>query len=128
MGIMTARPRARTFRSFVLRALVPRVAAFAAVAAVLGLGQAMVVDRSAHSADATLPDAATAAPAWTAADAAAYPGCVPSAAWPSGRIASYLVVHRFRDDTDQKMAFDDAWRVNHDDTEVDDVWVLGACG
>ena len=125
---MTARPRTRTFKSFVLRALVPRVAGFAVVAAALGLGQAMVVDRSAHSADATRPDVVSAAPTWTAADAAAYPGCVPSATWPSGRIASSLVVHRFRDDTDLTMTLDDAWQVNHDDTEVDDVWVVGACG
>jgi hypothetical protein len=114
-------------RSFVLRALLPRTVAFAGGASILVLGHAMAVDPSAHS-DAASSDMVAAAPSWTPADTAGYPGCVPSAAWPAGRPASYLVVHRIRDDTDLKMPFDDAWRANHDETEVDDVWVLGVCG
>jgi hypothetical protein len=111
----------------VLRALLPRTVAFAGGASILVLGQAMAVDPSAHS-DAASSDVVAVAPSWSPADAARYPGCVPSAAWPAGRPAPYVVVHRFRDDTDRKVAFDVAWRVNHDDTEADDVWVLGVCG
>jgi hypothetical protein len=127
MRIKRGRPRTRTFRSFVLRALLPRAVVFVGGASVLVLGQAMAVNPSAHS-DAASADVVAAAPSWTAADAAAFPGCVPSAAWPAGRPAPYVVVHSFREDAHRKVAFDVAWRVNHDDSEADDVWVVGVCG
>lgn len=123
---MNLRPTTRTFRSFVLRALVPRAAIFAAAAAILGLGHAMALGPSV-SASATAGEAVP-APSWTQADRAAYPGCMPAGDWPTGRAADHVVVHSFRDDGHLKIAFDDAWRLNHNATEADDVWVLGVCG
>ena len=115
-----------------LRMMVARLAVFSAAASMLVLGHAMAVDPSAHAdvaPGAAVADAAVSvAPTWTPADAAAYPGCVSSADWPAGRPAPYVVVHSFRDDAHRKVSFDAAWRANHDETEVDDVWVLGVCG
>jgi len=53
---------------------------------------------------------------------------VPSAVWPTGTPADFVVVHSFRTDDHRKIAFDVAWRLNHNDTDVDDVWVIGVCG
>jgi hypothetical protein len=52
----------------------------------------------------------------------------PGRCLPSATPAAYLAVHDFREGRDVRMAFDVAWRTNHDDTEVGDVWALGACG
>jgi hypothetical protein len=52
---------------------------------------------------------------------------VSSSVWPAEQVASSLVVYRFRDHTLRRMPFATAWQANHDDTEVDDVWVVGAC-
>lgn len=123
---MLPRPKTRTLKSFALRTIVPRVVVFGAVGAMFALGQAMAINPTAHS-EGLLDEPVVEVPAWTAADASAYPGCVPSAAWPSGAPADFVVVHSFRADEDQKIAFDRAWQVNHNDTEVDDVWVLGVC-
>ena len=111
-----------------LRALVPRTVAFVAGTSILVLGQAMAVDPTAHSSGAASSDVVADSPSWTPAGAAAYPGCVPSAAWPAGSPAAFLVVLSFREDDTLKMAFDAAWQANHDDTEADDVWVIGVCG
>ena len=124
---MLLRPKTRTLKSFALRALVPRTVVFGVGATILALGHAIAVNPTAHS--ESLPtEPSVEAPAWTAADITAYPGCIPSAAWPSGTPAEFVVVHSFREDSHQKVAFDLAWRLNHDDTEVDDVWVVGVCG
>jgi len=123
---MYLRPTTRTFRSFVLRALVPRAVLFAAAAAILALGHAMALEPSV-SASATAGDTA-AVPSWTQSDRAAYPACTPAGDWPTGRAADHVVVHSFRDDAHLKIAFDDAWRLNHNTTESDDVWVVGVCG
>lgn len=122
------RRRPHTLRSVLVRVVVPRVAGFLGIAAVLGVGQAMVLSPSAESAGLPAEHAARPLPVWTVADARAFPGCRSAAAWPSGTPAAYLVVHRFRDGRVVRTAFDDAWRANHDDTEVNDVWVLGVCG
>lgn len=122
---MYLRPTTRTFRSFVLRALAPRAAIFAVAAAVLGLGHAMALGPSVSaSAAAGEP---VAAPSWTAADREAHPECMPAADWQTGRAAEHVVVHSFRDNGHAKVAFDDAWRLNHNTTESDDVWVVGVC-
>jgi hypothetical protein len=121
-------PRTTTLRRIVLRTLVPRAALFAGGVATLLLGQAMAVAPSAHSSGAASGDLAVRMPAWTVADAAAHPGCVPSTAWPAEQVAAYLVVHAFRDGLDRTMSLDAAWAANHNDTEVDDVWVVGVCG
>ena len=118
--------KTRTLRSFVLRALVPRAVVFGIGAAIIGLGQAMSVDSTATS--VTAADQELREPAWTWADHADHPGCVPSAVWPTGTPADFVVVHSFRTDDHRKIAFDVAWRLNHNDTDVDDVWVIGVCG
>jgi len=131
---MTRRPR--TFKSFVLRVLVPRALVFGAGATMLLVGQAMAVSPSVGPSGPPLTEPAgqpseqvlAGPPSWTAADAAAYPGCVRSAAWPTGRPAERVVVHSFREDRHRALAFDVAWRLNHNDTEADDVWVVGVCG
>lgn len=124
---MYLRPTTRTFRSFVLRALVPRAVGFGLVAAALALGQAIAVNPSAHSV-AVIDDGAVQVPVWTLADAVAYPECVSSRVWPTGAPAESLVVHDARADLTRKLSFDRAWRINHNDTEADDVWVVGVCG
>jgi hypothetical protein len=130
--IMRGRRRPRTLRSFVLRAVVPRLVAFLGIAAMVGVGQAMAVSPSAEftgpTPGAALQPVPQAAPAWTPADAQAFPGCRPAADWPTGTPAAYVVVHSFREDRHRRMAFDAAWRANHDETEADDVWVIGVCG
>ena len=123
----SARPKPRTLKSLVLRVVVPRLLLFGAVATMLGLGQALAVDPSAQS--SALPERhASAVPAWQPTDERTFPGCRAMAAWPTGTPAAYLVVHSFRDGRTTRMAFDTAWARNHDDTEVDDVWVIGVCG
>jgi hypothetical protein len=119
---MLLRPKRRTLKSFVLRVIVPRAVVFIAGALILALGQAMAVNPSASLEDS----GRVALPSWTAADQAAHPDCTSSAAAP-GEVADFVVVHSFRDDLDRKIAFDEAWRVNHNVTEADDVWVLGVC-
>jgi hypothetical protein len=120
------RERRRTFASVVVRVLLTRLAVFGLGAVVLALGHLMAP----ASASAPVPaqDAALQLPSWTSSDAAANPGCVPFSSWPAGVPAEFLVVHSFRDNVHRKVTFATAWADNHDDTEVDDVWVLGACG
>ena len=36
-------------------------------------------------------------------------------------------MHRYADGARLRIGFDRAWALNHDDTEVDDLEVLGAC-
>jgi hypothetical protein len=125
MGTSTRRRR-RTFGSAVVQMLVTRVAVFGVGAAVLALGHLLAPISS--SAAVPADDTARPLPSWTAADAAANPGCVPFSSWPAGAPAEFLVVHSFRDNVHRKVAFAAAWADNHDDTEVDDVWVVGVCG
>jgi hypothetical protein len=113
----------RTLRGVLLRVLLPRTTAFAMVVLVVMLGRAMAVAPSAAPFEA-IP---TGEPTWSAAEQAAEPDCVPSADWPTGTPGSAVVVHRFSDDSTQRLPFLTAWRLNHNDTEVDDVWVLGVC-
>jgi len=123
---MLRRHRNRTLTSIVLRALVPRVLVFAVLssALLLGHGMATVFAPGART-DAVLD--APILPTWTASDAAVHPECTPIRDWPQGTAAPSLVVRDFRAETDRKMDFGLAWRRNHNATEVDDVWVLGAC-
>lgn len=125
---MSGRPRTRTLKSFVLRVVLPRAVVFGVGAAILVLGQAMAVNPSAHSSGVPDELVVVEPPSWTAADDAAYPGCRPSSAWPTGRPADFVVVHSFREDAHRKVGFDAAWRSNHNDTEADDLWVVGVCG
>lgn len=113
----------RTLRGVLLRVLVPRATVFALVVLVLALGRAMAVEPSA----APFEQIPTGLPVWSLAEQAAQPDCVPAAQWPTGKPGSAVVVHRFSDDSTQRLAFDAAWRLNHNATEVDDVWVLGIC-
>ena len=118
----------RTLKSFVVRALVPRVAVFAVGTVVLAVGQAMAVPPSSSSTSEQAGQVVSHAPAWTFSDLSAFPGCVPSTAWPAGRPAGHLVVHRSGQETWHRVAFDAAWRVNHDADRTNDVWVVGVCG
>lgn len=117
------RGKRRTFRSILLRLLIPRAVGFAAIAAALLVGQAMAVNPS----SAPIDSLATPAPVWTPAIQAAHPGCVPSTQWPAGKPASAVIAHRFSDDTTDLIGFDTAWSMNHDATETNDVWVVGVC-
>lgn len=124
MKLPVSRPATpRTLRGVVLRVLLPRAAVFALVVVVLTLGRAMAVDPS----SAPLEQLPTGVPTWSAADRAAEPDCLPSAQWPAGKPGSAVVVHRFSDDSTRRLAFVTAWKLNHNGTEVDDVWVLGVC-
>ena len=119
--------RPRTFTSVLVRVLVTRVAAFALAAATLALGHLIAVGPSTSASSIPSEEAVRALLSWTPSDAAANPGCVPFSAWPAGAPAEFIVVHSFRDDEHRRMAFATAWAVNHDETEVNDVWVIGVC-
>jgi len=124
MNALTARMRApRTFWSQVARVLVPRLALFGALSSALLVGNAMSLSPSA----APLEQLPNVEPTWSAAERAAEPDCVPAAAWPEGKPGAEVVVHRFSDGSTQRVDFLEAWRGNHNQTEVDDVWVLGVC-
>lgn len=124
MNALIARSRGpRTLGSVVLRVLVPRALMFAALATVLLVGKVMAVNPSA----APFGDLPSATPTWTAADRAAEPDCVPHADWPEGTPAAEVVVHRFSDRATVRLPFVEAWNLNHNATEVDDLWVLGVC-
>jgi hypothetical protein len=110
-----------------MRTVVLRVAAFGVLAAIIGLGQAMTLDPSADASAAQVESIADPPPSWTSADASAFPGCVSLSTWPSGTPAPYVVVQSVREDTHRRLTFDRAWRLNHNATETDDVWVLGVC-
>lgn len=111
-------------RSLLVRVLVPRIVLFGVVTTTLGLARLLSVDTSPPSALERLP---LVMPSWTVTDQRAHPGCVPSVAWPEGSPAGSLVTYSFRDHRRRKVSFAEAWRRNHDRTEVDDVWVLGVC-
>lgn len=124
MNALTARMRApRTFGSQVARVLVPRLALFGALSSALLVGNAMSLSPSA----APLEQLPVEVPTWSAAERAAEPDCIPESAWPAGEPAAAVVVHRFDEDRTVRMDFADAWDVNHNQTETDDVWVLGIC-
>lgn len=124
MSALTARRRSpRTIRSQVAVVLVPRLVVFGALASALLVGNAMAL----HPSAAPLEQLPEVMPVWTAAERAAHPDCVATADWPAGTPASEVVVHRFSDDRTVRIGFDAAWQENHNQTEVDDVWVLAAC-
>ncbi len=124
MYALTTRMRApRTLGSHVARVLAPRLVVFGALGAALLVGQVMAVSPSASPWDQTQPRM----PTWSASDRAAEPDCVPAAEWPTGKPGAGVVVHRFSDGSVERVPFLDAWRENHNGTEVDDVWVLGVC-
>jgi hypothetical protein len=112
----------RSFRGYLLRMLITRSLALMVLGASLLLGQAMAVNTT--SSPVVQPDPL---PQWTAADAAAFPGCAPARTWPKGVVAPPLVVHRFSDGRTVRMGFGPAWSANHDGTDVNDVLVLGIC-
>lgn len=70
------------------------------------------------------PPAAPLAFRWTPELARELPGC--RAQLPAGAVASAFVVRRL-DGSDERMAFDEAWRRTHDRAHADDVWVEGQC-
>ena len=116
----------RTFTSFVLRALVPRILVFGACAVFLAVGHAIAVDPAAHS-EAVIAEQSTQTPSWTMADATSYPGCVPASAWVTGTPAPAVVVQGVSAPGHRRIGFGHAWALNHNDTPTDDVWVLGVC-
>jgi hypothetical protein len=107
-----------------VRVLVPRVVVFGVTATVLGLARLLSVDPPVQPSAEQVP---AQMPSWTAADQRAHPGCVPFASWPEGKPAAFIVGYSFRDHVRRKIAFADAWKTNHNHTEVDDIWVLGFC-
>jgi len=123
-GRRGSQPTYRTLRSLLLRVLVCRVVMFGVATTILGLAHVLSVDPSAQTSARQVP---TWRPSWTAADRRAHPRCVPSASWPEGKPAAFIVVYSFRDHVRRKVTFADAWARNHNATEVDDIWVLGVC-
>ena len=121
---MPEQPTYRTLRSLLVRVLVPRVVMFGVATAILGLARVLSVDPSAQP---PAEQVATWMPSWTAADQLAHPECVPSASWPEGKPADFIFAYSFRDHVRRKVTFADAWKKNHNHTEVDDIWVLGMC-
>lgn len=72
--------------------------------------------------------APAAPPQWTLHDTVAFTRCRPMAQWPRHQIPTALVVQRVAArGRSVRMSFDRAWAINHNRTEVDDVYVLGAC-
>ena len=120
----TPQPKRRTLRSLLLRVLVLRVVMFGVTTTILSLARVVSIDPSAQPSSEQV---ATQMPSWTVTDRRAYPGCVPSASWPKGTPADDIVGYSFRDHVRRKVTFADAWSRNHNDTEVDDIWVLGIC-
>lgn len=124
MNALTARIRApRSLGTQVVRVLTPRLVIFGALASALLVGNAMSLSPSAAPLDQEL----LMMPTWSAADRAAEPDCLPSADWPAGKPGAAVVVHRFSNASVERMPFLDAWSQNHNDSEADDVWVLGVC-
>jgi hypothetical protein len=119
-----ARPTCRTLRSLLLRTLVFRVVMFGVATAILGLGRMLPVEPSTPLSAEQL---STQTPSWTTADQRAHPRCVPAASWAEGRLAGFIVVYSFRDHGRRKVAIAEAWETNHNQTEADDLWVLGIC-
>jgi len=113
----------RTLGSQMLRVLVPRVGIFAGVVTVLLLGKVMALNPT----SAPFEPLPSTVPTWSAAEQAASPGCVPASDWPEGTPADEVVVHRFSDGSHVRIPFVDAWKANHDLTEVNDVWMLAVC-
>jgi hypothetical protein len=118
----------RTFSAVVLRTVGLRVLVFAVAAGFVLVGQALAVDASARPSSVPVEQVVQTPPVWTTADAIAYPGCVALSAWPTGQVAPFVVVQRVREGGHHRLGFDRAWRLNHNASGADDVWVLGVCG
>lgn len=112
----------RTLRATVLRLFVTRIIGFAVFGTVLVLGQSALQPSS-----ATFTPPPVRVPVWTAADAAANPGCVAAADWPAGNVPSSVVAHSFGTHVTRRVAFGEAWRINHNQIDADNLWVLGIC-
>lgn len=117
------RGRERTLAQVLARVLLPRMLVFGVAASAILVGQSFGAPE-AHRAGS---EAATALPAWGPRDSAAFRGCVPSSAWAGGGPAPGVVVRDLRSGGDRRMAFEVAWRRNHNASAADDVWVLGVC-
>lgn len=120
---MFRRTEGRTLGSYVARTLLPRTVVFGALSAALLVGNAMAVDPLAAPADS----GTTALPTWSAEVAAAHPECVDASTWPEGRPAETVIAYSFQDQVADAVPFDRAWAINHNATEVDDLWVIGIC-
>src|SRR4051794_14607896 len=92
------RTTTRTLKSFLVRAFVPRAVLFGVATVAVVVGQAMATNPSASSASLPADEVAAQPPAWTLADVSAFPGCAPSAAWPAGKPAPFVVVRGIGDD------------------------------
>jgi hypothetical protein len=113
----------QTLRGRLVRLLVVRMIAFGTVVSVLLIGQVFTLSPT----SAPFESEPSTVPTWNATIAAVYPDCVDAAAWPKGAPASAVVAHRYADGTTAKIDFKTAWDVTHDDSDVNDLWVLGIC-
>lgn len=59
-------------------------------------------------------------PSWTKADAKAFPGCSDHKV-----LGDVIVVHT--DASRERLSFDTAWKITHDNNTANDVWVIGWC-
>jgi hypothetical protein len=124
---MSGRRAKKTLRATALRLLLPRLVVFLTGCLVLAFGQALTVAPSTGASAATA-DLTLRVPAWSDADQRQHPECTPAADWPAARPAAAVVVESVRDGVHRRISFDRAWRLNHNGTDVDDLWVLGVCG
>jgi hypothetical protein len=112
----------RTLQVTVLRLLFVRSVGFIAIATAVLVGQGSVRASAAQFDPAPLP-----IPLWTTADAIANPDCVAAARWPAGELPGSVIVHSFGTHTTKRVDFATAWRLNHNQIDADNLWVLGIC-
>jgi hypothetical protein len=113
----------RALGPHLLRLLITRSLAFVTVVGVLLLGQMIAVNPT----SAPLDPLPSTFPSWTATDQSTYPYCMAEADWPQGKFAPEVIVYQFSDSSTYRIAFAQAWKVNHDQTDVNDLWVIGIC-
>lgn len=113
----------RTIRSHVLRLLVVRTLGSVVLIALVLVGQSMVIQPSRAELDA-LPGMA---PRWSILEQSAYPGCVRVDDWPPNTWGSAVVAYNPEQGRTTRVDFDRAWEINHNESESDDLKVLGIC-
>lgn len=124
MNALISRLRAqRTIRSHVLRLLVVRTVGSALLIALVLVGQAMVIQPSRAELEA-LPGVV---PTWSMLEQSAYPGCVRAEDWPPDTWGAAVVGYSREQGRTSLVDFDRAWEINHNDSESDDLAVVGIC-
>ncbi|MCX6395465.1 MAG: hypothetical protein NTV23_03160 [Propionibacteriales bacterium] len=113
----------RTIRSHVARLLVVRTVGSVVLVATALFGQSLAMQPSGADLEAG-PVPATVRPVL---DRVAYPDCVRPQDWPANTWGASVIAYSATDGRTRQVSFDRAWEVTHNDTEADDVTVLGIC-